>query len=112
VRREVVLYSRQCGIGAFGPHYLAGENIDPGEVALVADPTSVESLRIFRVGEELPCAELRRPLEGHAVFTFRRPLALQIRSPHDVRALHAPSRLVCGRAFAPAVEPISQSPSR
>jgi hypothetical protein len=87
----VVLYSRQCGIGAFGPSTLP-ERRHPGEVALVADPDVLESLRIFRVGEELPCAELRRPLEGHTVFTFRRPLALQIRI--------APRRARAPRAFA------------
>ena len=35
-RHEVVLYSRQCGIGAFGPVTLP--DVDPRQILLVADP--------------------------------------------------------------------------
>jgi hypothetical protein len=65
--------------GRIGPFDLTGEHIDPRQIALVAAPDIIEPLGIFDVGEELSRAELDRPLQRHAVFTFCRPLALQIR---------------------------------
>ena len=69
------------------PVHLARKDIDPGQIALVTDADVLEPLGVFRVGEELPRAELCRPLQRHAVFTFCRPLALQIRlAPRRARA--------------------------
>ena len=78
VRRDVVLYSRQCGIGAVGAVHAAGQDVDGREVLLVADADVLEALRVLLVGQELPRAVLRGPLERHAVLAFARPLALQI----------------------------------
>ena len=83
-----------------GPFDFAGEHVDPRQIALVADPDVIEPLGVFRVAEELPRAELGRPLQRHAVFTFRRPLALQIRvaprrafAPGPLRGLLCAARL-------------------
>ena len=70
------MYSRQCGIGAFGSFDFSGEHIDAGQIALVADRDIVQALGVFCVGQELSRAELRRPLERHTVFTLGGPLAL------------------------------------
>jgi hypothetical protein len=61
VRREVVLYSRQCGIGALGPLDVTGEHVDPREIALVAEPHVFEPLRVFTIIEE------RARADGQAV---------------------------------------------
>ena len=59
--------------------HLAGQHIDRRQIPLVTDPDLFEPLGILVVGQELSRAELRRPLEGHTVFAFTRPLALEIR---------------------------------
>ena len=77
----------------------AGEHVDAREITLVADPDVVEPLGILLVGQEGPRAVLRWPLERHAVFTFARPLALQIRDrPTACAALHVDSRFGCASA--------------
>ena len=67
--------------------HLAGQHIDRRQIPLVTVPDFFEPLGILVVGQELSRAELRRPLEGHTVFAFTRPLALQIgvapRRPFD-----------------------------
>ena len=78
VRRDVVLYSRQCGIGALGALHAAGQDVDGREVLLVADADVLHALRVLLVGQELPRAVLRGPLERHAVLALGRPLAMQV----------------------------------
>ena len=73
-----MLYSRQCGIGALGrPPFQRAHRPAPDPVRR-ASRTSASRLAVFLVGQKLSRAELRRPFERHAVFSFARPLALEI----------------------------------
>ena len=58
--------------------HAAGQDVDGREVLLIADADVLHALRVLLVGQELPRAVLRGPLERHAVLAFGRPLAMQI----------------------------------
>ena len=74
--------------------HAAGQDVDGREVLLIADADVLHALRVLLVGQELPRAVLRGPLERHAVLALGRPLTLQIGvAPRRTRA---PRRVASG----------------